>query len=71
MGALMKDILAAGLLASICMLGLATILALPIQLLWNDLMPNLFRLNTITVWQAFKLEILISILFRSTGGDSK
>lgn len=43
---------------------LVTLLALPIMLLWNWLMPAIFNLPTITFWQAFGLNLLISCLFK-------
>ena len=44
----------------------ATLLGLPVMLLWNWLMPELFGLGTITFWQAVGLNILCSILFKGT-----
>jgi hypothetical protein len=35
------------------------------KLLWNDLMPELFGLSSITFWQALELSVLCSILFQS------
>ena len=43
----------------------AILLALPLQLLWNWLMPNLFNLPAITFWQALGLNMLAGILFKS------
>ncbi len=40
------------------------LLALPVKLLWNWLMPVIFGLPVITFWQAAGLMLLISILFR-------
>ncbi len=42
------------------------IFALPTWLLWNWLMPILFELPTITFFQAIGLNILCSMLFKST-----
>jgi fatty acid desaturase len=47
------------------------ILGLPIQLLWNWLMPTIFNLPTITFWQAMGLNIMSSILFKNTNITSK
>jgi hypothetical protein len=47
----------------VCMVLLMT---LPTYWLWNWLMPTIFGLNTITLWQALGLNILCSILFKST-----
>ena len=40
------------------------LLGLPLQLLWNWLMPTIFNLPTITFWQAMGLNIMASILFK-------
>jgi hypothetical protein len=39
-----------------------------VMLLWNWLLPTLFGLPTITLWQAFGLLILSRMLFGSFGG---
>lgn len=54
-----KILLALGLIA---LLGI--LLGLPLQLLWNWLMPTIFNLPTITFWQAMGLNIMASILFK-------
>lgn len=46
------------------------ILWLPLYLLWNWLMPEIFGLTEITMWQALGLMLLSSILFKS-GSTSK
>ena len=43
---------------------LGILLGLPLQLLWNWLMPTIFNLPTITFWQAMGLNIMTSILFK-------
>ena len=43
---------------------LGILLGLPLQLLWNWLMPTIFNLPTITFWQAMGLNIMSSILFK-------
>jgi len=50
-----------GLIAIIIVL-----LGYPLMLLWNWLMPELFGLPLITFWQAIGLNILSTILFKST-----
>ena len=40
------------------------------QWLWNITMPQVFNLNTVTFWQAFRLLLISSLLFNSGGGDS-
>jgi hypothetical protein len=42
------------------------LLGVPLMILWNLLMPEIFGLPTIGFWQAFGLNILSSILFKST-----
>lgn len=34
-----------------------------LQYLWNTTMPQVFNLNKITFWQAFRLILIASILF--------
>jgi hypothetical protein len=43
---------------------LGILLGLPLQLLWNWLMPTIFNLPAITFWQAMGLNIMASILFK-------
>ena len=43
----------------------AILLALPLQLLWNWLIPTIFNLPMITFWQALGLNMLAGILFKS------
>jgi hypothetical protein len=40
------------------------------QWLWNITMPQVFNLNTVTFWQAFRLLPISSLLFKSGGGGS-
>jgi membrane protein required for beta-lactamase induction len=42
------------------------ILGYPLMLLWNWLMPVIFGLPEITFWQAIGLNLLSTILFKST-----
>ena len=49
-------------LGVIALLGI--LLGLPLQLLWNWLMPTIFNLPKITFWQAMGLNIMASILFK-------
>ena len=51
--------------------GFAAICALPVMLLWDWLMPTLFGLKTITLWQALGLLILCGMLFKSSSSSSK
>ncbi len=47
---------------------IALILALPIMLLWNWLMPAIFGLCTIDFWQALGISLLSGCLFRCGKG---
>ena len=47
------------------------ILGYPLMLLWNWLMPVLFKLPEITLWQAIGLNLLSTILFKSTSTIKK
>ena len=69
----MKTIVAIilGLLAfvvSACVLG--AIVALPTMWLWNWLVPTIFHLPTITVWQAWGLLFLSALLLKSGASES-
>lgn len=44
---------------------LGLIWAIPTMLLWDWLMPELFGLSTITIWQAWGLNILAGIFFKN------
>lgn len=50
--------------------GLALLFALPTWILWNWLMPAIFKLPEISIFQAFGLLLLSGFLFKpsSTGG---
>ena len=69
MEAILKIVMVAvGMLALALILGLLT--ALPVYLLWNWLMPELFHLPIITFWQALGIAVLSSILFKSSSSKS-
>ncbi len=57
----------------LALLGLAfgMLFAFPVKWLWNWLMPDLFGLKTIDVFQAWGLSVLCSFLFKSTSVSSK
>jgi hypothetical protein len=48
----------------------ALLLGLPLMWLWNWLMPELFGLKEINFWQAIGLNLIGSILFKSTSSSS-
>jgi len=47
------------------MILIVLILGLPVQILWNLLMPELFGLPVIGFWQAVGLNFLSTLLFKS------
>jgi len=47
------------------LLVLGLLWAIPTMLLWDWLMPEIFGLGTITIWQAWGLNILAGIFFKS------
>ncbi len=49
----------------------ALIFAVPTMLLWDWLMPHLFNLREITLFQAWGLNLLCALLFKSTAASSK
>ena len=49
-----------GILILACLL-----FGLPLQILWNLLMPELFSLPYITFWQACGLQLMAALLFKS------
>ena len=61
-----------GLLTVLGVLGIvALILGLPLMLLWNWLMPEIFGLTEITFWQAVGLNFLSSTLFKTYSLNDK
>lgn len=62
------NVIQAVAVAFVTIIVIATIMVLPTMFLWNYLMPDLFNLPTIGFLQAWGINILSGILFRS--GDS-
>ena len=50
---------------------LGLVIAFPVMILWNWLVPSIFGLKTITFLEAYGLFSLCSILFKSSGSSSK
>jgi hypothetical protein len=50
---------------------MAILMGLPLQLLWNWLMPRIFGLPTIGFWEAVGLNVISSILFKTTVNSKK
>ena len=51
--------------------GLALLMAWPVMLLWNYVMPDVFGLTVITFWQALALSMLASFLLKSSSSSPK
>ena len=51
--------------------GISALIALPVMLLWNWLMPMIFGLQQLTFLQSWGLLILSNCLFKSTNYNSK
>jgi hypothetical protein len=49
---------------------IAIVMAFPVKWLWNWLMPTIFGLIKINVWQAFGLNLLSGLLLKSTYTNS-
>lgn len=47
----------------IILIGLIILMALPLWFLWNILMPNIFGLTTINIWEAIGIMFLSQMLF--------
>jgi len=48
----------------------ALILAWPVQLLWNNIMPDIFGLIEIGYWQAFQLLLLSGLIVKGSSSSS-
>jgi hypothetical protein len=48
------------------LVAIAILFTLPTMLLWNWLMPEIFGLKVITFWQAFGLNMISGIFFKSS-----
>lgn len=56
---------------AVCVVCVSSLLAaLPVMLLWDWLMPELFGLHTITFFQSMGLSALCGLLFRSSSSSS-
>ena len=67
----MEDVIAAvlGVILVVAISGL--LLALPVLIVWNLVVPDVFGLPTITFWQALGISMLTRMLFApSRSGDS-
>jgi hypothetical protein len=53
------------------LVGLSLLMAVPTMLLWDWLMPELFGLKEVTLFQAWGLNFLCGMLFKSHTSSSK
>lgn len=53
-------------IATITAIVVAILMAFPVYLLWNWLLPTLFDFPIITFWEALGISMLCSLLFKST-----
>jgi len=61
----------AGIIGFVLLVGIiAFVMAIPVMLLWNYFMPDMFGLAEINFWQALALSLLSSMLFKSAGSSS-
>ena len=64
---------AAGMILSVIglMISMSLLFALPVMLLWNWLMPEIFGLTTLTFFQSWGLMMLCALLFNSSSSSVK
>jgi len=56
------DVIKLGIIALFSFLLIGLVLSIPLCLLWNWLMPNIFGLPTISILEAFGLSALVTFL---------
>lgn len=54
------------LVALLLIFGISVLFAIPVWLLWNWLMPAIFGITKISIWQAWGVTFLTSLLFKSS-----
>lgn len=62
----MSNLIGAIFLVILIVVFIAFIIALPVMLLWNGLMPDIFGLKEISFMQALGLSLLFGLLFKSS-----
>lgn len=55
----------------VIVIAMLILMAYPTMWLWNWLMPTIFGLTKITFWQAFGINLLSSLLFKSPNNVKK
>lgn len=64
--------LTAGVFFTITVASVASIiLALPVQLLWNNVLVDVIDVNPITFWQALGIYLLAMLLFKNSNNIEK
>ena len=63
--------LGAGIVAIAVFAVVSIVAAIPTYFLWNWLMPTILGVNTITFWQAWGINFLSAILFKTSVSSSK
>lgn len=66
----MKEILTSFVAVIVGIALIAVVVALPVMLLWNILMPEIFGIKEVSFWQALGLNLLCGFLW-STGAKRK
>ncbi|MFA5471927.1 MAG: hypothetical protein WC219_07790 [Acholeplasmataceae bacterium] len=59
-----------GVLAIAIIAVVSIVAAIPTYYLWNWLMPEIFAIKVITFWQAWGINFLAGVLFKSTSSKS-
>ena len=58
-----------GILAIVIIAFMGVVGAIPTYFLWNWLMPEIFAIKVITFWQAWGINFLAGILFKSSSSS--
>lgn len=66
----MKNIISSMLGVLILFIIVGILSAVPIWLLWNEVMPDIFNLTQITFWQALYISFLSKSLFNSNSNSN-
>jgi len=65
------DVIGGAVVVVLILLLASMLFAFPVMWLWNWLMPDIFGLTTITLWQAWGLNVLSGFLFKSSNITKK
>ena len=63
MNKIYSDIFITGFIAIIVFIFMGLLFSVPLWILWNWLMPDIFGLPTITIIQSFGLQLLLTLLY--------